>query len=82
MQKKSESVRVKSGRVKEYIACDHLDQKDRVIGREYKQELIRCRDCDHFDPRPYDDGFCWGVWGMFVPDDGWCFKADHREESE
>ena len=73
MPKKNKTVK------KEYIACDLLDRDGRTVGREYKQELIRCRDCWHFNSAPYGMGFCFGIWGMYVPEDGWCFKAEREK---
>ena len=35
--------------MKEYICRDLLDRQGNIVGREYKGELIRCKDCEHYE---------------------------------
>ena len=72
----------------EYIYGSIGDPLANVLGEIYlpRVEVVRCRDCKHYDPHPTDGGVC------FLPDgdgdfarwevepDGYCAWAERRTD--
>lgn len=38
--------------------------------------VIRCKDCKHYNATPINMGYCLGVWGLYVDENGYCYKAE------
>lgn len=64
------------------IICREIDE---YVSEPTGEEVVRCRDCEHYDPHCTDDGVC------FLPDgdgdfarwevkpDGFCAWGDRRQ---
>ncbi|MBQ8066758.1 MAG: hypothetical protein IJ201_00245 [Solobacterium sp.] len=76
--------------MKEYICRDLLDRQGNIVGREYKGELIRCKDCKYYEVAElnYDgtpDKRCKpsvctnGKYAVERPEDWYCGDAEPKE---
>lgn len=79
----------------EYIVCvDDLEESyykctdikpETVFGHRLREQIVRCRDCKHYDPHPTDDGVCFlpdgdgGFAYWEVEPDGFCAWSKRRE---
>lgn len=79
--------------MKEYICRDLLDRQGNIVGREYKGELIRCKDCKYYEVAElnYDgtpDKRCKpsvctnGKYAVERPEDWYCGDAQRKGEDD
>lgn len=69
----------------EYITEWYWDEMRNAPNQAQREEIVRCRDCKHYDPHPTDSGVC------FLPDgdgdfarwevepDGFCKWGERRD---
>ena len=63
----------------EFIAKWIFNDKGFVIGTERKEDLIRCKDCQHWSPV---FGLCFKHKDIAIATDetDWCSRAERKEE--
>ena len=70
----------------EFIAKWIFNDKGFVIGTERKEDLIRCKDCQHWMKNPYREssvfGLCFKHKDIAIATDetDWCSRAERKEE--
>lgn len=54
------------------------DEKGKNLKFDFRnaKRLIRCKDCKHYNSTPINMGYCLGVWGLYVDENGYCYKAE------
>ena len=63
--------------LKEYV-MQMVQFDNKTYGYEQRQELVRCKDCDHYTP--YGSSGSCGTWGEWCDPDEWCSRAIKRGE--
>lgn len=59
---------------KEHIVIFHHDERGAVRTWSDMGELLRCKDCRHYDTH----GHRCKVWNHGVADDGFCYKGEQE----
>ena len=60
----------------EHICKIWFDEKGNHSATELLSDVIRCKDCEG-----YDEGIChWWYDALEVPSDGYCYRAERKEE--
>lgn len=67
---------------KYFIVGTNSDALHDTMNGTVTGELIRCRDCKHYNPSPINMGYCLGVWGLYVDEDGYCYKGEREKDPD
>lgn len=61
----------------ERIAADILNKTGWIIGTEFREEVVRCRDCRKWATEKRFTGYCLGPNGAYDPD-GFCSLGERK----